>query len=152
MSKPYVIELLTRNNKIRYGLIALLSSALIGVIAYDRLNLSERITAEKTVDCPDLQQGCRIEVRNLPYAIKTDTPIATNMPFTLYVEGGGIEVNASWKMKDAKVAPNYYRLAFDGAERWQSPMILPSSPKMQRDWILHLEINARAVDITTLTH
>jgi len=151
MLKAYIVELLARNNKIRYGLIALLSLALAGVIAYDRLNKNERIKAERSFDCPALDQGCQIEVRNLTYRIRSDTQIATGMPFVLHVEGGGVEMHASWKMSDVSVEPNFYRLESDGAERWKTTMILPASPQMRRDWILHLEINARAVDINTTT-
>jgi len=149
MLKPYVVELLTRNNKIRYGLLALLSLALVGVVTYDRLNKNERIKAENTFECPALEQGCQIEVRKLPYRIWSDAQITAGVPFVLYVEGGGVEMHASWKMKDASVDPNFYRLELDGDKRWQSKMILPSSPPLRRDWVLHLEINARAVDIDT---
>jgi len=152
MLKAYIVELLTKNSKIRYGLVALFSLALAGVIAYDRLNMNERIKAEKTVDCLALDQGCEIELRNLPYRIRTDAQIATGLPFVLYVEGGGVEMHATWKLNGLKVDPNFYHLASDGAERWKSRMVLPSSPQMRRDWVLHLEINARAVDINTTTH
>jgi len=150
--KPYVVELLTRNKKVRYGLAALLALTLIGVIARDRLCMGERIKAEKTIDCPTLDLGCQVEVRNLPYKIRTDAQIAMGTPFVLYVEGGGVEMRANWKMKDASVDPNYYHMESDGSDRWKAKMILPSSPQMRRDWILHLEINARAVDINTTAH
>ncbi|MBS1227642.1 MAG: hypothetical protein H6R17_919 [Proteobacteria bacterium] len=152
MLKAYFVELLKKNNKIRYGLIALLSLVLVGVLAYDRLNKNERIKAENTFDCPDLDRGCQIEVRNLPYTIKTDTRVAAGVPFVLLVEGGGVEMHALWKMKDVDVDPNFYRLEADGLERWKSKMTLPSSPQTRHDWVLHLEINARAVDINTTTH
>lgn len=151
MLKAYIVELLKKNNRIRYGLVVLLSLALVGVLAYDRLNKNERIKAERMFDCPALDQGCQIEVRNLPYQIRTDTPIAAGVPFVLRVEGGGVEMRAVWKIEGIKVDPNFYHLESDGAERWMSKMVLPSSSQMRRDWVLHLEINARAVDINTTT-
>lgn len=149
MLKPYFVDLLKRNNKLRYGLVVLLSLALIGVLAYDRINKDERIKAERSFDCPALDQGCLIEVRNLPYRISTDAPIAAGVPFVLRVEGGGVEMHAAWKIAGIDVDPNFYHLESDGVERWQSKMVLPSTPQPRRDWILHLEINARAVDINT---
>ena len=150
--RPFVVAFLTQNKKIRYGLAIALTLTLAGVIAYDRLGTDERIAAERTVDCLTLDQGCEIKMRNLPYRIKTDMQIAAGMPFVLYVEGGGVEMHASWKMKDVTVEPNYYRLKLDGPDRWQARMTLPRSSQMRHDWILHLEINARAVDINTVAH
>ena len=150
--RPFVLELLTGNKKIRYGLAALLTLTLIGVIAHDRLSKSERISAEKTVDCPALDQGCEITMRNLPYRIKTDMQIRAGMPFVLYIEGGGVEMHASWKIKGIDVEPNFYHMDVDGPDRWKAKMTLPRSPQSRNDWILHLEINARAVDINTMAH
>ena len=59
------------------------------------------------------------------------------------------EMHAAWKIAGVDVDPNFYHLESDGVERWQSKMVLPSSPQPRHDWILHLEINARAVDINT---
>ena len=150
--RPYVVELFRQNKKIRYGLVTVLTLTLFGVIAYDRLSMGERIEAEKTFDCPALDQGCQIEVRNLPYKVKTSMQIATGSPFVLYLEGGGVEMRATWKITGINVEPNYYHMESDGPARWKAKMILPSSPQIRRDWILHLEINARAVDIKTLAH
>jgi hypothetical protein len=150
--RPFVVEFLTRNKKARYGMAGFLTLALIGVIAHDRLSTSERIAAEKTVDCPTLDQGCDITMRNLPYRIKTDTPIHAGIPFVLYIEGGGVEMRASWKIKGIDVEPNHYHMEADGPDRWKATMTLPRSPQLRYDWILHLEINARAVDVNTMAH
>ena len=150
--RPFVVEFLTRNKKMRYIVATVLTLTLAGVVAYDRLSMRERIAAERTVDCPTLDQGCEIRMRSLPYRIRTDTQIAAGTPFVLYVEGGGVEMHASWKMKGADVEPNYYRLEPDDPDHWQARMTLPRTPQARNDWILHLEINARAVDVNTLAH
>ena len=148
--KPHIVEFLKKNNKIRFGLAALLTLVLIGVVAHDRLSKGERIKAERIFDCPALDQGCQIEVRNLPYKINTNMQMAIGSPFVLYVEGGGVEMHATWKKNGVDVEPNYYHMEYDGGDQWKAKMVLPSSPQGSGNWILHLEINARAVDINTL--
>ena len=150
--RPLVVELLNRNGKLRYGLAGLLTLVLISVITHDRLSTRERIAAERTVDCPALDQGCEITMRNVLYRIKTDRQIHAGMPFVLTIEGGGVEMHASWKIKGVDVEPNFYHMEVDGPDRWKATMALPRSPQLRQDWILHLEINARAVDINTVAH
>jgi hypothetical protein len=149
--KPFVNEWLQRNKKMRYVLAALLSATLVGILAYDRLAKHERITAEKTIDCPELHLGCEVELRKFPYKIATDRPLENGVPFVLSVEGGIVELRANWRTPGHAIAANSTRLAHDSGERWQATMTLPATPEPIHNWILHLEINARAVDIKTLS-
>ena len=150
--KAFAAQWLQRNKKVRYGLVALLAATLVGSVAYDRLSTHERIAAERTIDCPALQLGCALQLRDLPYRITSDRPLENGVPFVLSVEGGIVESRAIWKAQGegVAVAANHARLAHAGGERWQATMSLPATPSPVHDWILHIEINARAVDIRTL--
>ncbi len=149
MPRLQLIPLIKKYPRLRYGLIVALVALLAALLIHERLNVRERIVAEQTIDCPALEQGCAVALRDLSYVVRSAGPIEQGKPFTLIVEGGGVgvAVRAFWRGADATEAVRHYRMRHAGGERWQAEMLLPEGAR--RDWLLHLEINARAVDIRT---
>lgn len=149
MLKYYVAEYLARNKKVRYGLALLLLIAIVSIVVYERASTAVHIEAEKNIECPDLNIGCQLEVRNTPYKIRTDAPVVAGKPFVLYLEGPGVKMRALWKMPGGKVTPNAYILKAEGLNYWKTAMVLPEVKVSGDGWVLHMEINARAVDVIT---
>jgi len=149
MPRLNLIALVKKNPRLRYSLIVALVAVLAAVLIHDRLNVRERIVAAQTVDCPALEQGCRIALRDSSYLVRSDAAIEQGKPFQLTVEGQGVgvAVRVFWRTASDAAAAGHTRLQYAGPDRWQASMQLPPGP--QRDWVLHLEINARAVDIRT---
>lgn len=143
------------NNKIVRLIASAIIALLLGVMVLANRNnwfaqSESAAPTEATIDCPQLENGCSINLNGKLIQIKSDTPLEVGKPFTLDVEGEIASARAVWRMVKMDMGPNNYILQRSEGNHWQALVTLPPCPHGGKSWQLHLEVGMQAVNINTM--
>ena len=107
--------------------------------------------AASQLNCPSLSQGCSFNLGQQRYTIRSQQPLDASLPVILQLQGKAGEIHASWQMQGMDMGPNRYRLLSDDQQHWQAQTALPICTNKRQDWLLKLEIDGQAIEISTVS-
>jgi len=128
----------------------LLLIAMIGVVVW--MNAERQEKPSITVNCPDLEAGCTVEVEGRAIRIGTTGRIKPLQPFDLWVVAAGAgKVEARFTMEGMDMGFNLYVLRADNRGVYRARVTLPVCVTGSREWLMTIEIDGIRLAVPFVT-
>ena len=134
-----------------WRLFPLLLIALAGLLVWQ--NQAQRGQGVlRTLACPDLHKGCRIDLDGLDVKVSVDGQLKPLQAFLVRVESRkATKVEARFTMEGMDMGFNLYTLRADKKGVFQANVTLPVCVTGRRDWVMHLSVDGAQLAVPFVT-
>lgn len=137
-------------SKLRH-LFPLLLIVLVGVVVWGYQHQQEE-GAVRTLSCPDLHKGCRIELDGMDVAVSVAGELKPLRAFHVKVAAPRADkVEARFTMEGMDMGFNLYTLRADNKGVFQASVTLPVCVTGRRDWVMNLSVDGAQVAVPFVT-
>jgi hypothetical protein len=134
-----------------WRLFPLLLMALVGVVVWQYRGPDGQ-AASYNLACPDLKQGCGIQLDGRHVRVALQGELKPLQPFQVRVEAPGAgNVEARFSMEGMDMGFNLYALRADKPGVFQASVTLPVCVSGRRDWIMHLTVDGTPLTVPFVT-